>query len=66
MYRKGWGVDKDLLHSYAWFYTAAKSNNSTAVQALDKVRASLMSEQLNEAESIAKDYLIDYGAKSAE
>lgn len=65
MYLNGEGVAKDPVTAYAWLSIAAERGYPDFVATRDNVKASLTSEQLQQAQNVLADLENEYGDKVA-
>ena len=57
MYLDGNGVPRDYVQAYAWFYVSADQGVDEALPLLDKAWRELSTEQQDQAEALAKQYV---------
>ena len=57
MYYRGEGVQKDLIQAYKWAYLAAEQGMDPAIQALTMLRQEMTASQIEEAETLAKEWV---------
>lgn len=57
LYAKGRGVTKDYIEAYKWCYAAARTNESYAIKALEKIAAKIDAAQLAEASRLGEELM---------
>ncbi len=56
LYEFGWGVEKDVVLSYAWYNVAASSGFAEAKQNLARVEKTIKPDELREAQAISREW----------
>ena len=60
LYSTGNGLPRDHEQAYAWFQVSARQQHDPSSKALQQTKQKLSAEELAQAESLAREYIIKY------
>ncbi len=63
LYYQGNGLPKDYESAYIWYKVGASHKHELSVNAIDKAKNKLSSEELSEADKVVNDYVAKFGPR---
>lgn len=61
MYDNSLGVEQDAVRAYAWMFTANHNSGNGKATELERIRATMTTDQIDEAQVLAAEYVEKYG-----